>query len=109
MADVSIVGERPQSGVRIAIERPRTEGPPWSYDGTAALPAAIFPVRVTVSDIGEVDVLLSPASEPAPESGVMPPADLAEKIRLIVRTVFRQAKSDGEPPAFRIVRWRADR
>jgi hypothetical protein len=89
---VTIVGERPQTGVRIAIERPRTDGPPWSYGGTAALPGAIFPVRVTVS-----------------ESGVLPPPDLAEKIRLIVRTVFRQAKSDGEPPAFRIVRWRADR
>ena len=35
--------------------------------------------------------------------------ELAEKIRLIVRTVYRQAKSDGEAPAFRIVRWRADR
>lgn len=109
VADVTIVGERPESGVRIAIERPRIDGPPWSYGGTAALPGAIFPVRVTVSEIGDVDVVLSPASEPASESGVMPPPDLAEKIRLIVRTVFRQAKSDGEPPAFRIVRWRADR
>ncbi len=109
VAVVSIVGERPQSGVRIAIERPRTDGPPWTYAGTAALPGAIFPVRVTVSEIGDVDVVLAAASEPALESGVMPPSDLAEKIRLIVRTVFRQAKSDGEPPAFRIVRWRADR
>jgi len=109
VADVAIVGERPQTGVRIAIERPRTDGPPWQYGGTAALPDAIFPVRVTVSEIGDVDVVLSPASEPAAESGIAPPADLAEKIRLIVRTVYRQAKSDGEPPAFRIVRWRADR
>lgn len=106
---MAIVGERPQTGVRIAIERPRTDGPPWTYQGTAALPDAIFPVRVVVSEIGDVDVVLSPASEPAADSGIAPPADLAEKIRLIVRTVHRQAKSDGEPPAFRIVRWRQGR
>ncbi len=106
---MAIVGERPQSGVRIAIERPRTDGPPWGYTGTAALPEAVFPVRVTVSEIGDVDVVLSLASEPVAESGIAPPADLAEKIRLIVRTVYRQAKADGEAPAFRIVRWRADR
>jgi hypothetical protein len=106
---VSIVGERPQTGVRIAIERPRTDGPPWQYGGTAALSNAIFPVRVTVSEVGDVDAVLSPATEPPEASGHAPPADLAEKIRLIVRTVYRQAKSDGEPPAFRIVRWRADR
>lgn len=109
MACVAIIGERPHTGVRIAIERPRTDGPPWQYGGTAALPDAIFPVRVTVSEIGDVDVVLSAAQEPASESGVAPPPDLAEKIRLIVRTVYRQAKSDREPPAFRIVRWRADR
>jgi hypothetical protein len=109
VADVPIVGERPQTGVRIAIERPRTEGPPWEYGGTAALPDALFPVRVTVSEIGDVDVALSLAQEPDAETRIAPPADLAEKIRLIVRAVYRQAKSDGEPPAFRIVRWRADR
>jgi hypothetical protein len=110
---VAIVGERPETGVRIAVERPRTGGPPWCYEGTAALPDAIFPLRVTVSEIGDADVVLSPANEPAnepaAESGIAPPPDLAEKIRLIVRTVYRQAKSDGEAPAFRIVRWRADR
>jgi hypothetical protein len=106
---VAIVGERPQTGVRIAIERPRTDGPPWQYGGTAALSDAVFPVRVTVSENGDVDVVLSLANEPAEATGSAPPADLAEKIRLIVRTVYRQAKSDGEPPAFRIVRWRADR
>ncbi len=109
---MAIVGERPQTGVRIAIERPRTDGPPWGYAGTAALPDAVFPVRVTVSEIGDVDVVLSLSQAMAgrpDESGIEPPADLAEKIRLIVRTVYRQAKSDGEAPAFRIVRWRADR
>jgi hypothetical protein len=102
---VAIVGERPETGVRIAIERPREGGPPWAYAGSASLPDASFPVRVTVSDAGDVDVALSGADE----GGAAPPSDLAEKIRLIVRTAYRQAKSDGEPPAFRIVRWRADK
>jgi len=101
-ARVAIIGERPETGVRIAIERPRDGGPPWSYGGAAVLPEASFPVRVTVSEVGEVDVVLAPTAEGAP-----PPGDLAEKVRLIVRTVYRQAKTDAEPPAWRIVRWRA--
>lgn len=99
---MAIIGERPETGVRIAIERAREGGPPWSYEGTAALPDAIFPVTVVVSDGGEVDVTLD-------GNDGSPPADLAEKIRLIVRAAYRQAKSDDESPAFRIVRWRADR
>ena len=59
-------------------------------------------MKVVVSDAGEVDVTLEGADAP-------PPADLAEKIRLIVRAAYRQARSDDESPAFRIVRWRADR
>ena len=35
--------------------------------------------------------------------------DLAEKVRLIVRTVYRQAKADDEAPAWRIVRWRGEK
>jgi hypothetical protein len=104
-AGVAIVGERPETGVRIAIERPREGGPPWAYAGTAALPDAIFPVEVTVGSEGEVAVVLAPARE----SGIAPPADLAEKIRLIVRTAYRQAKTDDEAPAFRIVRWRGEK
>lgn len=100
---VAIVGERPLTGVRIAVERPRDAGPPWSYAGSAFLPDASFSAKVTVSETGDVEVVL------AGERGEPPPSDLAEKIRLIVRTVYKQAKSDGEPPAFRIVRWRADK
>jgi hypothetical protein len=102
---VAIIGERPETGVRIAVERPRDGGPPWAYAGTAALPGDVFPVQVLVSDAGDVDVALSASRE----GGTAPPPDLAEKIRLIVRTAYRQAKSDGEAPAFRIVRWRADK
>lgn len=105
VAGVAIIGERPETGVRIAVERPREGGPPWIYAGTASLPVDVYPVQVTVTEAGEVDVALSPSRD----GGVVPPADLAEKIRLIIRTAYRQGKSDGEAPAFRVVRWRADK
>jgi hypothetical protein len=105
VARVAIIGERPETGVRIAVERPREGGPPWSYSGSAALPEDVFPVQVTVSEDGDVGVTLGPSKD----GGALPPADLAEKIRLIVRAAYRQAKSDDEAPAFRIVRWRADK
>ena len=99
---MAIIGERPESGVRIAIERPREGGPPWSYAGAAVLPDARYSLLVTVSAEGEVGVELAVTAE-----GVAAPTDLAEKVRLIVRTVYRQAKADDEAPAWRIVRWRA--
>jgi hypothetical protein len=100
---VPIAGERPETGVRIHIERDKSQSdPPWSYAGAAHVPEDSFPVVVTVDGQGEVTVSVSPSSSP-------PPADLAEKVRLIVRTVFRQAKADDEPPAWRIVRWRGEK
>ncbi|MDB4942789.1 MAG: hypothetical protein JWP97_2323 [Labilithrix sp.] len=101
---MAILGERPETGVRIAIERDKhADDGPWTYAGTATLPAARHPVRVSVSEAGEVTVSLDGAEE----TGAPPPPDLAERVRLIVRTVYRQAKADGEAPAWRIVRWRA--
>lgn len=102
-----IAGERPESGVRIEIERPRApgaEGPPWLYAGAAHLPTASFPLRVTLAEDGTAEVEVSPA-----EGGAAPPADLAEKVRLIVRTVYRQARADDDSPAWRIVRWRGEK
>lgn len=112
MALVAIVGDRPQSGVRIALERPRgAEDPPWSYTGEAAVPDAVFPLRVTVTAEGVVEVVLDPArgDERPGAPATAPPPDLAEKVRLIVRTAFKQAQADGEPPAGRIVRWRGEK
>ncbi|MBX3215575.1 MAG: hypothetical protein KF850_26285 [Labilithrix sp.] len=101
-----IAGDRPETGVRIQIERDKSRSePPWSYAGAAHVPDASFPIRVTVDAAGEVTVTLGAA-----ESGAAtPPPDLAEKVRLIVRTVYRQAKADDEPPAWRIVRWRGEK
>lgn len=102
---VPIAGDRPESGVRIALEREKQSDPPWNYRGAAHVPFASFGAGVTVTEAGEVTVSLTPD----PQSGEAPPADLAEKVRLIVRTVHRQAKADGEPPAWRIVRWRGEK
>jgi hypothetical protein len=103
---VPIAGDRPETGVRIAIERDASrEDPPWDYAGAVHLPGASFPLRVLVDDGGTVTVTI------AREPGVTtePPADLAEKVRLIVRTVYRQARADDEAPAWRIVRWRGEK
>ena len=95
-----IVGDRPESGVRIAVERDANKhDPPWIYAGEVHLPDGSHPVAVTVDAEGEVAVSIGPGA----------PAELTEKVRLIVRTAYRQAKADGEPPAWRIVRWRGEK
>lgn len=102
---VPIGGDTPESGVRIQIEREKSrEEAPWAYSGAAYLPNASYPASVTVTAEGEVSVTLLSAAD-----GSAPPADLAEKVRLIVRTAYRQAKADDEPPAWRIVRWRGEK
>jgi hypothetical protein len=115
---VAIAGQRPESGVRIELERSRSpdaHDPPWNYAGAAHLPDESFPVRATVSADGTVEVELSPSN-----SGTAPPADLPEKVRLIVRTATKQARSDADAadpgaspvqgaPSWRIVRWRGEK
>lgn len=101
---MGIVGDRPESGVRIVLERPRDGGPPWIYGGEAQVPDGAFALTVTIDDAGAVVVSLG---EPVGASPAGPPdAELSERVRLLVRTVYKQSKADGEPPARRIVRWR---
>ena len=100
-----IVGDRPESGVRILIERDKSRrDPPWEYAGAAHVSDASFPIAVTVEGDGTVSVTMSPADD-----GCVPPVELPEKVRLMVRTVYKQAKADDEPPAWRIVRWRGEK
>jgi hypothetical protein len=104
---VPIAGERPESGFRVEIARsraPGAEAPPWLYEGAAHLPDASFPLRVALAADGAADVTLE-----ADAGGAAPPGDLVEKVRLIVRTAYRQARADDEPPAWRIVRWRGEK
>jgi hypothetical protein len=98
---MGIIGHKPETGIRIDVERPQAGGPPWRYRGTATTAEAEFPVGATIEASGDVKVELAGA---AAASG----ADLAEKIRLILRAVHKHAAQDGLPPARRIQRWRAD-
>jgi hypothetical protein len=97
---MGIVGERPESGVRITVERPRDGGPPWRYEGMASTPAEAFAITAMIDEGGEVTVAVDARAPP----------DLAEKVRLMLRAVVRQAKVDGDgAPARKVVRWRPDR
>jgi hypothetical protein len=103
---VPIGGDSPETGVRIVIQREKSRpDPPWEYAGAAHLPDASFPIDVRVDAGGEVSVSISPSEV----TGAQIPPDLSEKVRLIVRTAYRQAKADGEAPAWRIVRWRGEK
>jgi len=95
---MSIVGDHPESGVRFVLERPYEGGPPWTYAGHAFTPDARFALTATVEADGAVAV-----------SGEAP-ADVAEKARLVLRALYKQARTehgDGAPPR-KIVRWRQD-
>ena len=99
-----IAGDRPETGVRIVVERDASKAdPPWTYAGSAHVPDASFPIAVIVDEAGTVAVTLGATA------GATPPRDLSEKIRLIVRTAYRQATADGEPPPWRIQRWRGEK
>ena len=100
---MAIVGDHPESGVRFVLERPRqTEEPagPWVYRGDAFTPEARFSLEVEVAQDGAVRVT---------GSGDLP-APIAEKVRLLFRALYKQAKSDagGEPPR-KVVRWRGEK
>lgn len=101
-----VAGRRPESGVRIELERPRGDTPPFRYAGAVHLPDASHDVRVVVEEDGRVEVSLAPG--PVGADAAVPP-DLSEKVRLIVRTVTKQAKADEVAPPLRIVRWRGEK
>jgi hypothetical protein len=96
---MSIIGNHPESGVRFALERANEGGPPWSYAGDAFTPTERFALSAEVAGDGSVTV-----------HGDVPPA-IAEKARLLLRTLVKQAlASDGEgAPPRKIVRWRGEK
>jgi hypothetical protein len=95
---MSIVGSTPESGIRVDVTRPREGGPPWRYEGEAVTATARFALIATVSAEGEVRVDLPP---PAPEA-------IGDRVRLLMRTAYKHARDDGQPPPRHIVRWRAE-
>ena len=94
---MSIVGERPESGMRLRIERPLEGGPPYLYAGEVATPEGAKPLHVVVDAQGEVTVRMEGADDA-----------FLEKLRLMIRAAFRHAREDARPPPRRIQRWRKD-
>jgi hypothetical protein len=95
---MSIVGDSPESGVRVNVSRAREGGPPWRYEGEAVTSAARFPLVATVTAGGEVLVEL-PAHAPD---------GIGERVRLLMRAAYKHAREDAQPPPRRVVRWRAE-
>jgi hypothetical protein len=92
-----IVGEHPESGLRIDIERPRDPSPPWRYEGRAFTPIESFRIVVTLSENGDVEVDALGAG-----------GAIADRVRRIVRSAWRQAQKGHAPPPSRIARWRPE-
>jgi hypothetical protein len=94
---MAIVGQRPEGGIRIELER-AGDSPPWSYRGRAATRLGEFPVDVVLSEGGEVRVELPPSA----------PRTVETRVRLMVRALWRHAQDEGAAPARRLMRWRAE-
>ena len=94
---MSIVGERPESGMRLRLERPLAGGPPYLYAGEVATAEGARPLSAVVDAEGEVAVQMEGVD-----------AAFLEKLRLMIRAAFRHAREDARPPPRRIQRWRKD-
>jgi hypothetical protein len=94
-----IVGNHPETGVRVVVERSVAGEPPWRYEGEAVTQNARFWLVAVVDAGGGVAVEL-PADAPA---------HLADRARLIIRAAYKHAADGGSSPPRRIARWRADR
>jgi hypothetical protein len=105
---MGIVGNTPETGVRIDMSRQREGGPPWRYEGQAVTPDATWPVVATVADDGQVQVELASAPASAAPTEATAIEAIAERVRLLLRAAYKHAREDGQPPPRRIVRWRAD-
>jgi hypothetical protein len=107
---MGIVGDHPESGVRVDVQRPRDGGPPWRYEGEARTAQERHPVSAVVAADGTVDVTLqATVQEPAdgqPREHGAGPSGLAEKVRLILRSAWKHGQENGAAPPRRIVRWR---
>ena len=97
---MAIVGGHPETGLRIELTRAIRGGPPWAYEGDAVTPTGRHRVRATVEVDGEVSVEVAEGA----------PADVGERVKLIVRATHKHARdNDGAAaPPRRVVRWRAD-
>jgi hypothetical protein len=101
---MGIIGDRPDSGIRLTLQRAREGGPPWTYRCEAVTATARFVARAVIGEDGEASV--TSLAQVAQADAVSP--ELAQRIRLVLRAAWKHAKADRAPPPERIVRWRAD-
>lgn len=100
---MAIVGDHPSHGVRFVLTQDDDatvkpgEAPRLRYVGDVFTPTERHRIELDVAEDGSVEV----RSEAPP--------DLAEKARLLVRTVVRHARSEGTAPPRRIQRWRGEK
>ncbi len=99
---MGIVGEHPESGVRIDVQRARLGGPPWRYEGEVATPTNRHPMTAIVEADGTVAVEVD-GEEAGGSSGVV------AQVRLMIRAAYKHARDDGTAPPRHLVRWRPDR
>jgi len=85
---MAIAKGRPASGFRVELDR--VSEAPLLYRGKVETPESEHPITVEGTDASVV--------------GVDP--DLAERVRILVRSVLRHASADGRPAPPRIARWR---
>jgi hypothetical protein len=94
-----IIGDRPETGIRFVLERPARGEAPWIYEGHAFLPDAEHALHVTVTREGEVRVVLDADA----------PAGVAEKVRLLFRSLYKASAEGAGAPPRKVVRWRGEK
>jgi hypothetical protein len=95
---MGIVGDHPEGGVRFELIRgPKQEGGVWVYEGTARTSDAEHPIRATVAADGTVALGDAEAL----------PKELAQRLTMLLRTVWKHASQEGAAPPRRVQRWRA--
>ncbi len=92
-----IVGGLPQSGFRIDLQRSENnEGGTWLYRGTVTTSLEIMPAELQIDGGGQVTITTNMTDE------------LRERIRLLIRSIWRHAEGEKRPPPRRIQRWRPE-
>jgi hypothetical protein len=97
---MAIVGDQPATGFRVSLTR-RGDEAPYAYAGEIALPGETRALEAVFLASGEVTLEIE---------GGAPPA-LVEKVRLLLRTIFKNARAEDPdaPPPRAIARWRGEK
>ena len=95
---MSIVGERPEGGIRFDLVR-TTLGAPWAYEGSAFTHDTEHRLRASIDASGMVAI---------DDEGSLP-KEVVQRVTLLLRTTWKHASSDGRAVTLprRLHRWRA--